>query len=954
MLIFFWGHLMKFTAFFLFISLTNSFCANAQKQTFPPSSKAKALHAVKFDISMPLRLIKPKPVVAQDKRGGMMVDSGKTQSGKTPDANDSFDPVVQSQKGGLRINAPTASFQALTNIAQVSPPDANGDVGLNHIVVMTNLSFHVLSKSGVSAYGPALNNTLWSGFGGACETENAGDPVVLYDQIADRWLLSQFTAAGPTYYNCVAVSVTNDPTGSYYRWAISNGSNFSDYPKYGIWSDAYYLSTRDFNSNNNYVGVGVYALKRADMIAGTPNPAIVYKFESRGSNPWRLGDGLLPADLDGQTLPPANTPEFFLGTMDDGWSYGAAQDALLLWEFDVDFTTPANSTFTLTNTLPIAAMDTDFPCGGARDCIAQNGTSQKIDIQSYRQRALHRFAYRNFGTHESLVANQSVEATTAIAGVRWWEIRDPSGTATLYQEGTYAPNDGINRWMGSAAMDSAGNMAIAYSASSSSMYPSIRYTGRLNGDTLGLMTLGEGSIVEGAGAQTGNSRWGDYTSLTVDPIDDCTFWNVNEYYETSSSRGWVIRAGSFKFDECGAPGFYLRSNAAEQSICAANDATYAINVGSIDSFSSPVTLSVSGLPVPATTAFSLNPVPTQPSSTNLTISNTATLTNGSYNLQLNGTATGADNKSLDLMLNVYENSPSAPILTSPAYNADNIGLMPSLNWTGSLSAQYTIELATDSSFLNIIYTGTTTGTTIVPSVTLNTSTFYFWRVKATNSCGDSTYSALFSFRTQAGPGDCNTGYSANTAYSYDFEAGLNGWTTTALTSTEIWAPSSVASHSGSQSMLAVDVANVSDQVLTSPVISLPLGQNPISLKFWNKQIIENQTSNGCYDGGILEISTDNGANFTQVANSKLLTDSYDGTVSASYSSPIAGQEAWCGDPQDWLNSIVDLSDYAGSDIVLRFRLATDTSQAKEGWYIDDVSVESCQATSDLIFMHGFE
>ena len=111
---------------------------------------------------------------------------------------------------------------------------------------MSNLSFQVFNKTGGSLYGPALNNTLWAGFGGACQTENQGDPIVLYDQIADRWMLSQFTANGPTYYNCVAVSTTPDPTGAYYRWAFSTGANFPDYPKYGFWSDALYISTRDF------------------------------------------------------------------------------------------------------------------------------------------------------------------------------------------------------------------------------------------------------------------------------------------------------------------------------------------------------------------------------------------------------------------------------------------------------------------------------------------------------------------------------------------------------------------------------------------------------------------------------------------------------------------------------------------------------------------------------------
>ena len=240
------------------------------------------------------------------------------------------------------------------------------------------------------------------------------------------------------------------------------------------------------------------------MVAGNPNPAIVYMFEDRTTNPWRVGGGLLPADIDGNALPPLGTPQYFLGTMDDGAGYNAAEDALLLWQYDVDFDTPSNSTFTLTDTLPIADFDTVFPCSSGRSCIPQKNTSNLVDIQSYRQRPLHRLAYRNFGSHESLVANQSVEADTGIGGVRWWEIRSPGSNPEIYQEGTYAPgvNDNIHRWMGSIAMDAEGNIGLAYSASGTDLFPAARYTGRLVGDTLGQMTLGEASIVEGTGSQT--------------------------------------------------------------------------------------------------------------------------------------------------------------------------------------------------------------------------------------------------------------------------------------------------------------------------------------------------------------------------------------------------------------------------------------------------------------------
>jgi hypothetical protein len=504
--------------------------------------------AVKFDVSPPLRSIAPLPIVAPPRN---LVD---------PEPGDIFppgpqetDPVVQTDVPDVDIPSPIISFDGQNNIAFVAPPDPVGEVGVNHYVAMSNLHFAVFDKSGTLVLGPLASNTLWSGFGGDCQTDNDGDPVVLYDHLADRWILTQFTASGPTYFNCVAISTTPDPTGTYYRYAFSTGTNFPDYPKYGVWPDAYYISTREFNGP--FVGVGAYAVNRQEMIDGNPSPTMISFLApptatGQGQN---VGDGLLPSDLDGWTEPPNGSPNFFVGTMDN--NRGATQDAITLWRFHADFDTPANSSFTLAHTIPVAAFDSAFPCSpGSRDCIPQPGTSRKIDILSTRRRPTYRLAYRNFGSHESLVTSQSVEAVAGIAGMRWYEIRNPNGSPpTIYQQGTYAPGatDGIHRWMGSIAMDNGGNMALGYSASdATSTFPSSWYTGRLATDTLGTMPQGEGSFVDGTGSQTASQRWGDYTAMTVDPVDDCTFWYVNQYVPTTSAVGWRLRIGAFKFDEC--------------------------------------------------------------------------------------------------------------------------------------------------------------------------------------------------------------------------------------------------------------------------------------------------------------------------------------------------------------------------------------------------------------------
>jgi hypothetical protein len=539
--------------------------------------------AVQFDVSPPLRSIAPVAPGTGQLRENENRDL-PARAGRSPKELDS---AVQKLLGALAMPTPGVNFDGPGNLSSVSPPDPNGEVGRNHYVVMTNLSFQIFSKTGTSLYGPAANNTLWAGFGGPCQVENAGDPIVLYDQLADRWLLSQFTASGPNYYNCVALSQTADPTGAYYRWAFSTGTHFPDYPKYGMGPDAYYISTREFAGNPSvFQGVGAYAANRAQMLAGNPNPQLL-SFLVPPSPAYTVGDGLLPADLDGMTLPPAGNPEYFVGSMDNNGPYGAPQDALTLWKFHVDFGTPANSTFVLANTLPTAPFNSAFPCSpGSRDCIPQPMTSQKVDIQSIRQRPLFRLAYRNMGTYESLVTNQSVDAGTGpsgqVAGVRWYELRSPNSSPVIYQQSTYAPGltDGIHRWMGSIAMDANGNMALGYSASSTTVFPSIRYTGRLAGDPLSQMPQGEASLIEGTGSQTGSARWGDYTDMTVDPVDDCTFWYVNQYLPTTSSVGWRTRIGAFKFPGCslstptatvtGTPPTATRTPTATPTACAVN------------------------------------------------------------------------------------------------------------------------------------------------------------------------------------------------------------------------------------------------------------------------------------------------------------------------------------------------------------------------------------------------
>lgn len=539
-------------------------------------------------------------------RGPFLADNGFTGDGALeadiPEIEASSETASADRfgHGFPTIPGTKANFEGLSNEdnfaiygGRVNPPDPVGDVGRKHYVEMINLVFGVYDKQGNLLLGPAPIGALWDGFAIEDCTDPSGDPIVLYDQFADRWLLSQFTTRGlddPTlpFYNCVAISRTSDPTGAYYRYAFitqpdtaEGGYFFPDYPKYGVWHDSYLLTTRDFGVVDAY-GVSIYALEKNRMIKGDPNARAVQFFLDSAVVPLELiGDGLLPPDVDGKLRPRTTVPAPFFGTQDDGAGYGATFDAINIWELTVKWKkSNPQASLELAKQLPVASFDSIFPCGvvpgivapaDGRDCLPQPGITDGslfLDILSYRQRPTWRLAYRNFGLYEALVTTQSVEARPGIAGMRWYEVRrDWKGNYHIFQQGTYAPNDGIHRWMGSVAMDKWGNMALGYSVVNGvDVYPGIRYTGRLRLSPLGQMPLGEGIIINGSGVQTTtNSRWGDYTSMNIDPVDDCTFWYVNEYYEVSgvpqplppaplpppgTTVPWQTRIASFKLPGC--------------------------------------------------------------------------------------------------------------------------------------------------------------------------------------------------------------------------------------------------------------------------------------------------------------------------------------------------------------------------------------------------------------------
>ncbi|HSE11602.1 MAG TPA: hypothetical protein VLB69_03115 [Rudaea sp.] len=465
----------------------------------------------------------PLPTVPPGQSDGA-VQSSAARGARAPTFQDGVDGV------GEGFSGPGGTFTV-----QYAPPDTVGAVGATQYVQIVNTGLAVFDKTDKSViYGPVPTNTPWVGFGGACENDNDGDAVVVYDKAADRWIISQFAVASTPYYQCVAVSQTGDATGAYNRYAFSYGSAFPDYPKMGVWPDAYYETFNMF-TGNSFNGSKLCAYDRTAMLAGADATQQCFQLTSSFG-------GVLPSDLDGTMPPPAGAPNYMV-------NFGT--NSLNLWKFHVDWANTANTTLTGPTNIPVAAF-TPACNGGA--CVPQSGTHQQLD--SLGDRLMFRLAYRNFGDHESLVVNHSVKVGTTrqnpYTGVRWYELRSPGTTPLVFQQSTFSPDQSY-RWMGSIAMDGQGNIALGYSVSSDSLFPAIRYTGRLAADPNSTLQA-EASIIEGSGSQSGQNldRWGDYSAMTVDPVDDCTFWYTNEYLQTTGAFNWSTRLASFKFDSCGA------------------------------------------------------------------------------------------------------------------------------------------------------------------------------------------------------------------------------------------------------------------------------------------------------------------------------------------------------------------------------------------------------------------
>ncbi len=512
----------------------------------PPQARAEVTLPDHFDTTpTPLRDMFDRVVPGQA-RGGRDFEPGHplpVGSTNPPGA----DPLAGRGEGNPLATAVPRAFTEGTGIdpnRRVAPPDTTGDLGLTHYVQWVNLRYAVytVQRSGGTITGftlangfPKNGNVVWQGFGGPCEQYNDGDPIVQYDQLADRWILTQFAVSKSPYMQCVAVSTSGDPTGTYNRYSYSYGTDFNDYPKMGVWPDGYYITYNMFRRGRTFVGSKVCAFERDRMLIGASARQIC----AQTSNSY---GSLLPSDLEGSTLPPAGSPNYLLSI---------TSSALQSWKFSVNW---AAGTGTLSGPVSVAGAATFSRACGGGTCIPQPGTTQQLD--SLGDRLMYRLSYRNFGTRESLLVNHSV-ASNSVSALRWYELSNASGQTlasanpVVRQQGTFQPTADY-RWMGSAAMDQTGGIAIGYNVSNAtSIRPSIFYAYRSPADPLG--TLGsETQVLVGPGSQTGNSlsRWGDYSTLSVDPADGCTMVFTGEYIPVNGSFNWATAIQSFRLSSC--------------------------------------------------------------------------------------------------------------------------------------------------------------------------------------------------------------------------------------------------------------------------------------------------------------------------------------------------------------------------------------------------------------------
>lgn len=846
--------------------------------------------------------------------------------------------------------APSLSFDGISNRENndaygfaVIPPDMNGDVGPNHFVQSVNILTRIYNKNGMPLTPAFKLSDVFAVLNTPCSVANFGNPITLYDPLADRWILSQYCTNAPPFRQMIAVSTTSDPTGAYFAYEfVMPNLRLNDFPKIGVWTDGYYMSTDEF-VGNDYRGNGVFAFDKKKMLAGDASASFIY-YALPATSTERRG-GYLPSDLDGLNAPPVNAPNTFITY--SATEYGDANDALRLFDFHADFANPNASTFTERSESPVIVASFDPTSPPDRADIAQPAPGEFLDAQS--DRLMHRAAYRNFGTSESIVVNQTVRVTPANeiyrAGVRVYELRKTNGVFAVRENATIGTND-ISRWIGSAAQDHQGNIAVGYSAASEIEKPDIRYSGKLASEPAGTFRE-EVNLIKGTGVQTGfGYRWGDYSQMTVDPWDDCTFWMTGEYYTAASQEespyGWLTRIGRFRFPECGrVPRSIINgtvTNAVNnQPIANATltaNAVYTRNTNAAGSFGDVMlppntyvlTASANGFrPQTVTVTVAEGQILTQ----NFALQPTAILNQSGYQFT-------SENCAID---NAVE--PSETVTLNIALR--NTGAKNTANLTATLLATGGIvNPSAPQSYGALIINGASVSRPFTFTAAPNVR------------CSDTITLTLQLNDGAENLGTITINLSAGArriAFREDFDS-VNlpvlpvGWTSSASGAQSIWETTEEHFESPPNSVFSAAANQVGVNELTSPVFRV--NSADAKLTFRNRYELETTfLRNRLYDGAVLEIKIGNFGRFRDIliAGGVFESGGYDGTIDSCCQNPLAGRLGWSGksgvnQTPEFVTATVKLpASAAGKNVQLRWRVGTDNGTSREGQFVDDVRVE---------------
>jgi len=927
---------------------------------------------VGFDTSRPLRdlvnEVRREPIAPEPRQvKNFLFNFGELYGANALDGSDS-----NAQRDFVRMPAPAtiAAFNGLSvaDGGGFIPPDTTGDVSPTHVFQWINSSWALFNKTtGARITSANPGNSFFSGFGGLCESTNNGDPLVLWDDQAERWVASQFaftsTTTGP-FLQCIAVSTSSDPLGTYYRYAYQYPA-FNDYGKMAIWrtadgsQDAYLFTMHEFAGQ--FVGTSFTVAERNRMLTGSSR-AKFFRVVA-GTDAF----GALPFHMEGTSPGPVGACPVFVHFASSGSGYP-------MWDVCVDWS--ANSVSF--DPVPAIVPSDAFTLGLAG--IPQpNGVTTRLD--DFDGNLMYIAAVRTFpssGPKEArAVVSHAVDVGNDRAGVRWVQFglsTPASNPDTLFgnafeqisqklskrvlDQGVYAPGN-EHRWMSSINMDKSGNIAMGYNVAGT-VNPQIRFTGRSPSDAPGTMRDETTCTPPNTGAQLGGipsgrpfGRWGDYSMTAVDP-DDCTFWHTGEYLATTSNSSWTTRICSFRFADCGAADFALETNPNTQlAVCASQafDPRVNVRVAALGSLTGNATLTASGFPSGVTAQFS--PASVAPGALSVvTLAGARTIAAGSYTGTVTAT-NGALVRSTLVSFGVSTATAPAPTLTTPANGSTGASIRPTLSWNAASGAtRYRVELSRDAAFTQIVETATVSTLSYSATTLLTANTQYFFRVRSLNFCGEGALSTVSSFTTgQAGV--CPSGTVDAIAFQDNVEADVIPWVTQSVSgdATTLWAKGPALAGTGLSTRVWFNgnsaTANIqADQRLTSPSISLPVAaRRPITLAFDAHHQLETSGATACWDGGFVEISTNGGGTFTPLGNQRNLADPYPGELEGGVIA--GGTQAWCRQPTPGtsIKTIFTLDEYAGQNVLLRFRVTADDNTvgtAPAGWGIDNIVVKGCQ------------